>query len=346
MPNDGKPLNWRERAAVTVVITGGLTLTARHKGTAGNDVDVRHSYYQGEGLPAGVALAIADGVAGTGNPDIATVFAAIGDAKYQTIALGFADAATLTAVEAELASRWGPMRQLEAMAFAASRGTHAQALTLGNSRNSQYVSILPGKGWPHSTWAIAASYAGTVGYHGAIDPARPFQTLPLPGILPPAEKDRFTRVERDLLLKDGMSTFTVDAGGQVLVERAITTYQVNPQALEDIAWLDVNTPLTLAYIRLAVRSRVALRYPRHKLADDDARYGAGQAIVTPRVLKAEVIAVMRDLEDAGLVEGVDRWKDQIIVERDANDPSRVNALLPPDLVNQFRVFAARIEFRL
>ncbi|RHW17203.1 phage tail protein [Sphingomonas gilva] len=323
-----------------------VTLTARHKGTAGSDIDVRHSFYQGEALPAGVALAVAAGVAGAGNPALAGAIAAIGDEQYQTIVLGFADAATLTAIEAELLSRWGPLRQIEGLAFAGARGAHGALLDLGEARNSQLVSIIGAKASPTPPWEWAASYAGVVGFNGAIDPARPFQTLTLPGVIPPAQKDRFTRIERDLLLADGISTFTVDAGGAAMIERAITTYQVNAQGLEDIAFLDVTTPLTLAYIRLAVRSMIGLKYPRHKLADDDTNFRPGQAIVTPRILHAELIALMRQLEEAGLVENIEQFKADLIVERDKTDPGRINALLPPNIVNQFRVFAARIEFRL
>ncbi|MBM3928930.1 MAG: phage tail protein, partial [Sphingomonadales bacterium] len=58
---------------------GVVTLTARHKGTTGNDIDMRASFYQGQRLPAGVALVFAAMANGAGNPDVAAVFAAIGD---------------------------------------------------------------------------------------------------------------------------------------------------------------------------------------------------------------------------------------------------------------------------
>jgi phage tail sheath gpL-like len=77
---------------------------------------------------------------------------------------------------------------------------------------------------------VAAVLAAVCEFSGAIDPARPFQTLALPGVLPPAQADRFTRQERDLLLRDGISTFTVDQGGNVLIERVVTTYQTNASA--------------------------------------------------------------------------------------------------------------------
>ena len=66
-----------------------------------------------------------------------------------------------------------------------------------------------------------------------IDPARPFQTLTVSGIVPPLLVDRFTAAEREQLLRDGLSTFTVDADGSVRIERPVTTYQTNPQALDD-----------------------------------------------------------------------------------------------------------------
>jgi phage tail sheath gpL-like len=328
------------------VVADVVTLTARHKGAFGNDIDVRVNYYQGEVLPSGVGCAIAAGIVGTSNADIAPALAAISDTAYQTVILPYADLATLATIEAELSSRAGPLRMIEGMAFGAVAGSQGALATLGASRNSQFVSLIGAKNSPTPPAEWAAAYGGQIAFYGAIDPARPFQTLPLTGVMAPLQQDRFTAQERELLLKDGISTYVVDAGGNVVIERAITTYQVNAQGLDDIAWLDVNTPLTLFYLRLAVRSRITSKYPRHKLASDGTKFGAGQAIVTPKIIRAELISLFRDLEQAGLVEKLDQFAADLIVERDQTDPNRVNALIPPDLVNQFLVFAGRVEFRL
>lgn len=328
------------------VATNVVTLTARHKGTCGNDIDVRHSYYDGEALPAGIGIAIAAGVAGAGDPDYATLTAILGDEDYRTIILGNVNDTILDAMEIELNDRWGPLRMLESFAYGATAGSQGTAAAFGAGRNSELVSIIGAGLSPTPPWEWAASYGGIVGYYSAIDPARPFQTLSLPGILPPAAGERFTRAERELLLKDGIATHSVGAGGAVSIERAITTYQTNSLGIEDLSWLDVNTPLTLAFFRQAVRARILLKFPRHKLASDNANFGPGQAIVTPRIIRAELIALFREMEDAGLVEGLDQFKADLIVERDAGDPNRVNALIPPDIVNQFRVFAAQVQFRL
>lgn len=332
---------------VTAAVANAVvTVTARHKGTAGNDIDLRANFYQGEQLPAGVALAFAAMKDGAGDPDITAALAAIGDVSYSTIALGFAGAATLAAVEAEMTRRWGALEMLDGRVYVGARGSQGSLAAIGNARNSPHLSIIGAKASPSAPWAWAACFAGVMGFNIAVDPARPFQTLALPGLLAPKEGDRFTRTERELLLRDGISTWTVDAGGTVLIERAITTYQLNAFGLEDTAYLDVNTPATLAYLRYAVRARILARYPRHKLAADDARFSAGQAIVTPKIIRAEIIALFRELEEAGLVEALDQFVADLKVERDATDAGRVNALIPPDLVNQFRVLAVRGEFRV
>ena len=52
------------------------------------------------------------------------------------------------------------------------------------------------------------------------------------------------------------------------------------------------------------------------------------------------------LEDKAIVENADLFAKYLIVERNKDDPNRVDVLLPPDLVNQLRVFAVLAQFRL
>lgn len=325
---------------------GVVTLTARHKGDTGNDIDVRINHRDGERTPAGLAVAVAAGVLGSGNPDVTAAFQAIGDDWFNTVVTPWTDDANLDAVDTALAERFGPLKMIDGLAYGFRSDTHGGLLAFGAARNGPHLSIGGMKGCPTWSPVVAAAYAGLISYHGAIDPARPFQTLALKGVVAPKVSDRFTREERDLLLRDGVSTFTVDAGGQVLIERPITTYQTNAQGLPDIAWLDVNTLLTLSYLRWSTRARIAAKYGRHKLASDGAQFGSGQAIVTPKVIRAELVALFREWEALGLVEDIEAFKAGLVVERDAGDPNRLNALIPPDVVNQFRVFAAQVQFRL
>src|SRR6185295_5911098 len=94
------------------------------------------------------------------------------------------------------------------------------------------------------------------------------------------------------------------------------------------------------------RQAITSKFPRHKLANDGTRFGAGQAIVTPKSIKAELVAQYRIDEFNGLVEDGANFKDNLIVERDPNDPTRLNVQYPPDLINGLRLFAVLTQFRL
>ncbi|MBI1407296.1 MAG: phage tail protein [Caulobacter sp.] len=321
-----------------------LTLTARHKGLAGAGIDVRVRYYEEDAVPSGLTAVVAAGVVGATDPATAAAIAAIGDEQFDLIVTPFISSANLTALEAELEARWGPTRQQDGLAIISTRGTSGSLASFGDGRNSQFVCCLPAKAPPNLSWEWAATTAGIVAHYGYIDPARPFQTLTLPGLLPPAEADRFTRAERELLLRDGVSTFTVDAGGKVNIERLVTMYQEDAGGNADTAYLNLNTLLILSYARWTLRLRFAQKFPRHKLGSDSDLPRPN--MVTPKVARAELIAWARDLEAEGIFENIDQFIADLQVERDESNVDQLNALIPPDLVNQLIVFAAQIQFRL
>jgi phage tail sheath gpL-like len=128
--------------------------------------------------------------------------------------------------------------------------------------------------------------------------------------------------------------------------RESTTYQKNLYGQGDDAYELVPTLATLAALFRSQRHAITSKYPRHKLADDGTRFGAGQAIVTPKIIKAELIAQYRADEFLGRVENAQAFKRNLIVERNSNDPNRVDVLYPPDLINQMRIFAVLAQFRL
>lgn len=326
------------------VATSTVTCTARHKGENGNSLDLRTNYNFGEKIPSGLTITITAMTGGTSNPDIATPIAAIGSEQYHTVIMPWTDASNLVKLETELAARFGPLIMKEGQAFAAASGTHAAIDTLVTARNSPHVSIMGSGKSPTPPYEWAAILGAVDAYES--DPARPRQTLVLTGALPPAEKDRFTQTERNIHLNDGAATFVVDTGGRCLIERLTTTYKTNSFGIADISYLDIETMRTIAYLRYSVRTRIGLRFPRHKLASDGTRFGVGQAIVTPKIIRAELLALFREWEDAGLAENFDQFNRDLIVERNGSDPNRIDAVIPPDTINQLRVFAGQVQFRL
>ena len=145
----------------------------------------------------------------------------------------------------------------------------------------------------------------------------------------------------------GYGTATANySGGALRIQRAVTTYQRNAYDQPDDSYLDSETLHQSAHVLRVLRSRITSKYGRHKLANDGTNFGPGQRIVTPVVIRGELIAAYGELERAGIVENMEMFKANLIVERDPANPNRLNVLFPPDLVNQLRVFALLYQFRL
>ena len=323
---------------------GVVTVTARHKGETGNDIDLRMNYY-GEKTPAGIAVAFVAMAAGATNPDMATVVAGMGPEWYNWIVSPFTDATNMLALEAELDARWGPMQQIGGRAFTAFRGSHAAAITHGDGRNNPHVTCMGTNTAPQPPYIWAAVNAMVAAGKLANDPARPLQTLKLPGIMAPAIELRWTDAERNLLLFDGISTYTVGSDGAIYIERQITMYQENGAGLPDDSYLDINTPETLERIRFEIRALFGLKYPRHKLAEDDARIGAGQPVMQPKLAKAELLALYRTQEEKGWVQDYEGYKAALIILINAGNPTRLDIQDSPKLVGQLRTIAAQTQFR-
>jgi len=331
-------------AAVDGSIAEKVNLTAKNKGTHGNEIEVTHSYFEGEALPAGVTLTAVTMASGATNPDVDSVWPVIGDEQFILMSTPWLDSASLLKVETELADRFGPLEANEGFALYGKRGTFGTLTTLGEGRNSQFTTILGMRG-PSSPWQWGAELAAQVAASASIDPARPFQTLPMK-VYAPLAAQRFTLEERNQLLHSGIATFSVDASGIVRIESVITTFKENEFGSPDESYLYLNSPLTLSYLRFDWKARVTSKYPRHKLANDGTRFAPGQAVVTPKTIKAELLTKFEEWEELALVENFAQFKEDLIVERDPSNKNRLNVLASPDLVNQLRVLATKIMFLL
>ncbi|ELB3891405.1 phage tail sheath subtilisin-like domain-containing protein [Morganella morganii] len=323
-----------------------VLLTAKWSGETGNDIDVRVNYYTGEMLPSGIDVVITAMNGATGNPDLAGAITGFGNTWWNYMVNPLTDTPNLNLLRDELVTRWGPLKMIDGICWQAKRGTLAQTSTFGQSRNDYLFSTLSTGISPTPPYLWAATLAAVAVRSLSIDPARPLQTLQLPGVLPPSISDEWELKERNLLLYDGISTFTVDTGRNVQIDRMITMYRENAFGSPDPSYLNVETIATLSYLRYAIRTRITQKFPRHKLADDGIRVSPGQAIVTPLVIRAELLALFTELEYAGLVENFAQFKETLLVERDQNDRDRINVRSNEDLVNQFRIYAHAVQFLL
>ena len=332
--------------------TGAVTLTAKNKGTLGNDIILAvnlRGAINGEKDVMGLGVEIEKMSKGATDPDLSVAIDAMGDEQYDFIGMPYCEAATLDKLAEKMndtSGRWSPFQMIFGHVYSAKRGDVNTLVTFGKTRNCQHETVVGVEpSLPTHTAEVLAAYVARTAVFISADPARPTQTGVLTGVMASPAGSRFVQNERQTLLENGIATLTTTVGS-VMIERAITTYQKNAYGDADASYLDSETLHTSAYVIRQMKSIITSKYGRHKLANDGTRFGAGQAIVTPSVIRGELIALYRRLELEGIVENADLFKKYLIVERNINNPNRLDVLFPPDYVNQLRIFAVLNQFRL
>ncbi|MGC0122409.1 phage tail protein [Providencia rettgeri] len=348
-----KAINLYSEMPVTVKAEADtLTVTAKNKGALGNGIDIQLNYrgfMGGEATPSGLELTITAMKGGSGAPDLLDGLANLNDRAFDFIVNPYSDTASLDAMKEFLSDnggRWSWDQQVYGHSFSAISGTYGQLADFGEKRNDQHSSLLGVPKSPSPVYQWAAAYVGAIAQSLRNDPGRPLQTLPIAGVLAPDATQQLGLIERNNLLHSGISTFTVDDDGTVRVENIITTYQKNAYGDNDDSYLQVETLYLLMFVSRFMRTQVTSKFGRMKLANDGTRFAPGAAIVTPNIVRAELIAQYKSLEFNGHVQDSDAFIKGLLVERNSQNPNRLDVLWTGTLINQLRVFALLNQFRL
>ncbi len=334
----------QESLPVTVAATANeITFISKHKADIANQIVIELS--QGSNFQLKDPTPKTKATNGQGI-SLSTAFSKISDTHYNFIINPYETADVIKFLEGELVQRFSPSRALEAIAISAVSGKQGEVskfLETKTSPHTVYIATATSQS-PGYLWASALT--AVTAYYGNLDTARPFQTLPILGVVPPQREDQFTMQDRNVLLSRGASTFTVDSGDNVRIERLVTTYK-NSNAPNDMAYVSLNTLLTLSFIRFSIRSYFSRKYPRCKLASDAIRLPAGASVMTPSLMKAELVCLFRTWEtELGIVENVDQFKNDLICEINQRDKTRLDVSLTPKLVSQFCILGVKVGFLL
>jgi phage tail sheath gpL-like len=339
-------------SAVDGVSPFKINFTARNAGLAGNDIDIRLNYRgspSGEATPAGIVPTITPMATGATNPVLTTALANLQDLAFEFIAMPYTDATSLAAMTAflgDVAGRWSWQTQIYGHYFIAKRGTFSAQTTFGLTQNDQHGSAIGFYDSPTPVWSWASALAAQAAISVRADQAQPIRSVVLQGVLAPPIASRFSLGQRNTLLYDGISTWSVDPSGNVILDKLITTYQLNPYGAADNSYLDAETLFNLAGILRRLKGVVTSKYGRVKLAADGTFLQPGSQLVTPNIIRGDVIAEYRQMEGEGLVQRSDVFSQGLVVQQDAINPNRVNVLWPGVLIDRLDVFALLAQFRL
>jgi len=321
-----------------------LDLTCAWKGLTGNNIDIRCVYYVNDTVPAGLSYSVAQTTAGAGNPDCTATLGLLTTRWYNWIAFPYTDATNLGELQTYLGAAFGPMEAIGGTAFTAYSGTLASIASFGATLNSQWMTVQDAGLSPTPPWLWAAVYMATAAASLDNDPSQQLRGLPLPGILAPAVGDRHNNMQRNTLLFDGIATNTVNANGQVLIECEISTYQTNAAGTPDPTWLYIQTPETLSRIRLAQTAYFNTNYPNWKLANDTFPVPAGQPIMQPKKVVAELIGLYMTFMANGWTQNLAQYQAGLSAQINVSNNNRVDVLDDPILIKNMRILAVHSEF--
>ena len=151
-------------------------------------------------------------------------------------------------------------------------------------------------------------------------------------------------MQRNTLLFDGIATNTVNANGQVLIECEISTYQTNAAGTPDPTWLYIQTPETLSRIRLAQTAYFNANYPNWKLAADSFPVPAGQPIMQPKRVVAELVGLYMTFMANGWTQNLAQYQAGLSAQINVSNNNRVDVLDDPILIKNMRILAVHSEF--
>ncbi|MBQ0956929.1 phage tail sheath subtilisin-like domain-containing protein [Serratia symbiotica] len=328
-----------------------VNLTAKNKGWHGNSIDIRLNYQGaagGEDTPQGMTFKITPMAGGIGSPDLKAALGNLQDRTFDFIVNPYTDTTSLNVMKeflSDSSGRWSYAQQLYGHSFGALTGTYGSLSTVGEARNNQHETLLGINGSPTPAYLWAAALTGAIALSLRNDPGRPTQTLTISGVLAPPLEDRFTLTERNNLLYSGISTYTVADDGSVQVEKTITTYQKNKYGDADDSYLNIETIFLLMFVTRFLRAQITSKFGRMKLANDGTRFAPGAPIVTPNVIRAELIAQYRTLEYNGYVQDAAAFAKTLLVERNSSNTKRIDVLWTGTLIDQLEIFALLNQWR-
>lgn len=320
-----------------------VTLTARHKGTCGNAIDVRLSLY-GEDKPDGLALTIVGMAGGTGDPLPGDLTDILGQRWYKYIALGINDAATLAAWDTESQLRYQPPQQSGFRVFTTHRGDYAAAAAFGETKNYPHITDLPMYINPTTTWEGAAIFTAAAAPALYNNPVRSLEGIQLTGMI---GVDYFDWTQSNSLLYKGMSIMAVAKDGTCSLKRVISMYQYRPDGSADDAYLDINVAEVMERMRYVQRMEAIKRFVGTAAAKTNEGYRPGLRITTEDDVRAMLLTLYKNklMYEKGWVQNYDYYKSNLVVWQDPENPSRFNFTDTPVILSPYYILAGRAEFR-
>jgi phage tail sheath gpL-like len=330
-----------------------VTITARTPGAFMNELDIFSDALLTNNIlgPTG-RLTVVNSVPGVGTPTVAATLAALGDEIFGQIISPFGDATSLGSASTAFADsngRWSYTAQLYGHYSSIVTGNTAAQISAANAQNDRHLSLLGRVASPTPSWEWVAGYFARQSnwlYDDVSGNAARNQTgLIVAGVRPPRLRADWPSVltTRNSLINAGVCTWNVDVAGNLVIDKAVTTYKRNGSAQPDIEFSNLQRLFQVMHVFRYWRAVLSYKHANKSVAASNP--GNLGAISTVDDVKADSIEVLYDLERRGIIENARRSATLIEVVRDTGNPSRINIGATVDGTDPLDILAAAVTFR-
>jgi phage tail sheath gpL-like len=323
---------------------GVVTVSSLVKGGWGNQNTVSI-----KSAAPGVTVTPGTTTAGTGAADLAALFPGLGGTRYNYFLFDFDDPGNIADLAAELASRYGALRQIGGRAFIALSGPVGSATEEGSviaqaeAVNSPHIVLIPRLKNARLPGEWAARFAAPAIRRLADDPAANTYDIQADGLTAETEVDFDTRQK---LLEAGIATWRLDPVGNVLIERLVTSYTENSDGGRDTSYLDVQVTETVDAVRTYINAEAKKRFKSWKLAATEENFGGGSLVMTPGVFRSFLADLYQTvfIQEKQWCQDFEAYKNSIAVEVKTGSKTRLEYRHQPNLIGQFLIGAGLIQF--
>lgn len=145
----------------------------------------------------------------------------------------------------------------------------------------------------------------------------------------------FSFADRNALYAYGYSPLRINRNGEVEFDRVITTYLTDNNNVADTTYKDINTIAQLQYASRYYRNRMQAQFGKTFINNE-----------TIELMRSEVSNILRELEALYVFENVEDAIKNMIIERNATNPRRIDVKFTPQHVMPLLQTATQIESKI
>lgn len=145
----------------------------------------------------------------------------------------------------------------------------------------------------------------------------------------------FSFADRNALYAYGYSPLRINRNGEVEFDRVITSYLTDSNNVADTTYKDINTIAQLQYASRYYRNRMQAQFGKTFINNE-----------TLELMRSEVSNILRELESLYIFENVEQAIKDMIIERNATNPRRIDVKFTPKHVMPLLQTATQIESKI